>query len=289
MSYAARMLGRLATGWLVVVLAALALGGCGEGPAPLRRTIREVHMPSLAKALNEDIARHLTGVQRAADRLAPGFGVPDPAVRERQVRIALKKLRVPPRGVMELVASPMSFMAAVDATGVVVARDAEPDQMKGMNLAQRFPIVRRALAGSSGYALAEFASLERGGEPSVTVLFAAPSRAQGRVVGAVVIGIPLWRLQQRMTKQLQVNTAGEPGTIVWAYIYRGDKVFHHGTPPDLDRVVPNLAARRAGLASSPGGYTGELMQFDVWYGYGVMPLPRIAPDVGLVVYLARPQ
>lgn len=246
-------------------------------------------MPSLAKALRDDIDRHLVGVQRAADRIAPGFAVPDPATREHQVRVALKKLRVPPRGVMELVASPMSFMAAVDASGVVVARDAEPDQMKGMNLAEQFPVVRRALSGSRGYALSEFASLERGGEPSVTILFAAPSRAQGRVVGAIVVGIPLWRLQQRMTKQLQVETAGEPGTIVWAYVYRGDKIFHHGTPPDLDQVVPNLAARRAGLASSPGGYTGEMSQFDVWYGFGVMPLPRIGPDVGVIVYLAKPQ
>jgi len=270
-------------------LAALVFGGCGDNGASLRRKVREVHMPHLAKALREDIARHLTGVQRAADRIAPGFGVPDPAIRERQVRVALKKLRVPPRGVMELVASPMSFMAAVDASGIVVARDAEPDRMKGMNLARLFPVVRRALAGSRGYDLGEFASLERGGEPSVTVLFAAPSRVQGRVVGAVVVGIPLWRLSQRMTKQLQVETAGEPGTIVWAYIYRGNQVFHHGTPPDIDAVVPNRAARNARLATSPGGYTDEMQQFGFWYGYGVMPLPRIAPDVGLVVYLAKPQ
>jgi len=272
---------------LVVGLFGVLLWGCSEEGAPMRRAVRTVHMPRLARALKEDIERHVAGAQKAADRIAPGFAV-DPAVRERQVRTALRKLREPPRGVLELVASPMSFMAAVDAQGIVVARDAEPDQMRGMNLAERFPVVRRALAGSAGYQLGEFASTERGGEPSITLLFAAPAHSHGQVVGAIVLGIPLWRLQQRMTKQLQVDTAGEPGVIVWAYIYRGDKLYHHGTPPDLDTVVPSAEARRAGLAASPGGFTGQLQQFGAWYGYGVMPLPRIAPDVGVIVFRAKP-
>ena len=39
------------------------------------------------------------------------------------------------------------------------------------------------------------------------------------------------------------------------------------------------AARKAGLASSPGGFTGEFMQFGRWYAYGVLPLAMLGPDL----------
>jgi hypothetical protein len=52
--------------------------------------------------------------------------------------------------------------------------------------------------------------------------------------------------------------------------------------------VPDAAARAAGLANSPGGYTGEVMQFGRWYGFGVLPLPELGPDVGAVIFRADP-
>ena len=57
---------------------------------------------------------------------------------------------------------------------------------------------------------------------------------------------------------------------------------------DLDTVVPDAAARRAGLARSPGGFTGELAQFGFWYGYGVRPLRVLGDDVGVVIFRMEP-
>jgi hypothetical protein len=130
----------------------------------------------------------------------------------------------------------------------------------------------------------EFASTEPGGQPSVSIVMAAPAHYQGKVVGALVLGIPLWRLQQQLSKQLQMELAGKERIVVWVYVYQGDTVHHHGTPPDLDKLVPDANARKAGLAKSPGGFTGETAQYGFWYGYGVRPLRVFGPDVGVVIF-----
>ena len=85
-------------------------------------------------------------------------------------------------------------------------------------------------------------------------------------------------------KESEINQ----GLILWVYLYRGDQLHHHGTPADLDTIVPDAAARNAGLARSPGGFTGEVAQFGRWYAYGVVPLPRIADDVGAVIFRSDP-
>jgi hypothetical protein len=199
-------------------------------------------------------------------------------------------LRSPKKGVQELVISPLSFIAAVDKNGRVIARDSEPDHMKGMDLAGMFPTVKDALADKEGYALGEFASLEAGGKPSVTIVMAAPSHYGHEVVGALVLGIPLWRLQQRLSKQLQMEEAGKKaGVVIWVYLYRGAALHTHGTPSDLDKIVPDADTRRAGLARSPGGFTGEVAQYGYWYGYGVRPLRLLGDGVGAIVFRMDPK
>jgi hypothetical protein len=281
--------------WWLVLLAvgALASAGCrGERADAARKKIRLEHAPHVAQITREDLARHADGLRRAADRIAPGFVKVQGEQQEREVRQVLKLIRSPKKGVRELVISPLSFIAAVGMDGVVIARDTEPDPMRGMNLAKQFPVVKQALAGSEGTDMGEFASLNKGGKPSVTILMAAPAHYKGEVVGALVLGIPLWRLQQRLSKQLQMEEAGkkkQQGVVIWVYVYRGDELHHHGTPRDLDQIVPDARTRKAGLAKSPRGFTGEAQQYGYWYGYGVRPLPSLGPDAGVIVFRMDPQ
>jgi hypothetical protein len=278
---------------LALSLVVAAAAGCNnERAAPARKKIRLEHAPRVAQITREDLQRHRAGLQRAADRIAPGFVKVTGEQQEREVRQVLKLIRSPKKGVQELVISPMSFIAAVNKDGVVVARDAEPDKMKGMNLAKLFPSVRKALAGEEAFELGQFESLNKGGKPSITIVMAAPAHYRGEVVGALALGIPLWRLQQRLSKQLQMEEAGKSkkqGVVVWVYIYRGDELHHHGTPRDLDTIVPDAKTRKAGLAKSPKGFTGEVAQYGYWYGYGVRPLPQLGDDVGMIVFRMDPQ
>src|SRR5687767_11161661 len=118
----------------LILLAALALPlvGCsGERAAAARKKIRLEHAPRVAQILREDLARHADGLRRAADRIAPGFVKVSGEQQEREVRQVLKLLRSPRKGIRELVISPLSFIAAVGKDGIVIARDTDPDPMKG--------------------------------------------------------------------------------------------------------------------------------------------------------------
>jgi hypothetical protein len=275
------------------LIAVLVLAGCQQQrAAEARKKIRLEHAPRVAALVREDLQRHAQGLAHAADRIAAGFVKVTGEQQEREIRQVLKLVRSPKKGVRELVISPLSFIAAVGKDGVVIARDTEPDKMKGMNLGKLFPSVAQALAGTPATEINQFESSIPGGDPSVTIVMTAPAHYQGQVVGALVLGIPLWRLQQRLSKQLQMEDAGKSkkqGTVLWAYIYRGAELHHHGTPRDLDLIVPDDKARRAGLAKSPGGFTGEVEQYSYWYGYGVRPLPLLGKDVGMVVFRMDPQ
>lgn len=275
----------------LLVLFALALAACDADTQNAQRQLIERHVPRVQEIVREDIERGVRGVHQAATKLSRGFLVEDPERREREIRTVLHLLRQPPRGIDELMISPVSFVAAVGADGVVIARDADPDPMEGFDAGAEFELVRRALSdGESGYALSEFPALLPDQSPSHTVLYVAPARHEGRIVGAVMAGTPLWRTAQRLGRQLQADHADEvaDGLILWVYLYRGDRLHHHGTPADLDTVVPDAAARAAGFARSPGGFTGDLAQFGRWYAYGVIPLPRIGEDVGAVVFRSDP-
>jgi len=275
---------------LLLSASALALlAGCDSGAPHARRELRTVDIPHVKEIVREDIRRHVVGVTSAASRVRRGFGVEDTAAQERQMRRALHLLQEPPHGVPEFIASPMSFLCAVGMDGVVIARDAEPDSMKGSNFGEAYPAVHAALTeGVAGHGLAEFPALEEGGESSFSMIFVAPVRHGGDVVGALVAGIPLWRWAQRLSRQLRVEHAAEieNGLVLWVYLTKGDRLFHFDTSPELDNVVPDAATRRAALAERPSGYTGELQLYGRWYGYGYVPMPNIGDDVGMMLFRA---
>jgi hypothetical protein len=264
---------------------------CREDTAPAaQERLRTTHLPDLTVAVSEDVARHLVGVREAAERLAPGFAVEDAAQREKQMRAALRYVQQPPRGIGAFIVSPMSFLAALDEDGVVIARDAEPDRMKGLNMSGAYPVVREGLAsGKVGHGLGEFPAQDD--EPSSwSILFVAAVDTDGERVGAVVAGIPLWRLAQRLSRQLRVDFAKdvERGLVLWAYVLKGDRIFHKGVPPELTAQLPPVKDLQRMLADHPEGATGHLRLHGRTYAYGVAPLTTVAADVGLLVVRGEP-
>jgi hypothetical protein len=268
-----------------------ALVGCGPNDAgEERRIIREQHLPDAISWVREDVARATAGVASAAEQYAPVFVLEDAETRERRLRQALHGARRPPRAIPEFVPSPITFLVAIGTDGVVIARDAEPDSLRGQDFGARYPVVASALSGPRrGRGLAEFVA-EEGDARSVSVLFASPARHEGHTVGAVAAAMPLWSIAQRITRQLRGNHAAdvERGVAIWAYVYEGEHIHHRGTPPDLDLLVPNADARRAAFAERPNGYTGMITLFGRNYGYGVVPMPSIGEDIGLVIFRAEP-
>ncbi len=282
----------------VIFLLLWGIWGCDGDAREAQKKIHDEHMSYIAQTIRQDRADHRRGIREAAERLAPGFvaEVEDDETRERQMRYALRVLQEPGRNaISEFAVSPMSFLAAVDSDGEVICRDgsADDDRMRGQNFAERFESVRVALEeGRPAYELAEFESAEEGGESSFSMLFVHPSKKDGEVVGAAVAGIPLWREAQRLTRQLTVDAGEQTDLIFWVYLYKGDQLFHFGTPEGVDEEmrsgVGTLASRQEGLSRSPGGYTGEVMVMGRWFAYGVLPIPSLGEDIGAVIWRSDP-
>ena len=268
----------------ILLLFVVGLAGC-EGRAALERAqkqIRDVDYPRVGALIQQDLENHQAGVLKAAEKLAPGFAVADPAARESQVRAALRILQQPKKGIDEFVSSPMSFLAAVGLDGIVIARDREPDRMAGQDFKTRFDVVRQALGGTAVTALGEFYAADPNAPSSWSILFAAPSLRDGKVVGAVLAGIPLSRMAQRLSRQFRVEQ--KEGASVWVYLYKGERIFHWDTPPQVDVLIRDPVARAKGLAASPAGYTEKVrLQGDLQV-YGVFPLALLGPDVGTIIF-----
>ncbi len=279
------------------VLWGVLAAGCSDPKATAaRQAIVGEHLPRVRQLVEEDRTRIRDGLRTAAERLAPGFGIQDPKRREAQLRAALRQVRnmeAPSQvRIPKLAISPVSFLAAVGSDGVVIARDAKPDRMRGEAFGKRFPAVREALEGRESEALVTFEGIEKGGARNVhhSWLFAQPVRAEGSVVGALVAGVPLWREAQRLSRQLRLEHASQiaKGMSLWVYLFVGDRLYHFGTPPELDPYVPDARTRSEGLARSPKGFDGSFDAFHRVSGYGVYPLPRLAEGVGVIIVRSDP-
>ncbi len=267
-----------------VLFGLIVLAGCEDSAAVARTQsqLRDVDSPRVQALVEQDLANHQAGVVKAADKLAPGFSVSDPEKREAQVRAALRILQEPKRGIDEFVASPMSFLAAVGVDGVVIARDRDPDRMKGQDFKSRFEPVAQALGGTPSTGLGEFYAEDPDAPSSWSILFAAPSLRDGKVVGAVLAGIPLSRLAQRLSRQFRVEQ--KAGAPVWVYLFKGNRLFHWDTPPEVDALVRDPVARAKALAASPAGYTEQVRLQGELQVYGVFPLALLGPDLGTIIF-----
>lgn len=269
--------------WGALISVVIALAAC-ENSAAIERTetqLREVDLQRVRALVQQDLENHQAGVVKAAAKIAPGFAVDDAEKRESQIRAALRILQQPKKGIDEFVASPMSFLAAIGPDGVVIARDREEDRMTGQDFKSRFEVVRQALAGSSVTGLGEFFAQDPEAPSSWSILFAAPSMKDGKVVGAVLAGIPLSRLAQRLSRQFRVEAAKDDP--VWVYLYKGERLFHWDTPPQVDALVRDPVARAKRLAVSPAGYSEKSRLQGELQVYGVFPIELLAPDIGTII------
>jgi hypothetical protein len=270
--------------WGLVAILLVVLAAC-EDDAAVKRTeqrLRTVDLVRVEGLIEQDLENHRAGVVKAAERLSPGFAVSDPTKRESQMRAALRILQQPKKGIAQFVASPMSFLAALDAEGVVIARDRSRDRMKGQDYRSRFEVVQQALEGNAATGLGEFFAEDPNAPSSWSILFAAPALRDGKVLGIALAGIPLSRLAQRLSRQLRVEQ--EAGDPVWVYLYKDDRVFHWDTPPQIDELVPSAEQRAKVLAASPSGYTDKVRLQGQLQVYGVFPIRLLGPDLGTVIF-----
>ncbi len=277
--------------------------------------IRTLDMPSAKRQVRVDIERGIVGVREAALRLrraftfstAGGFVAvearPTPkeraantvdqvSVRIAQIRRQLQRFRQPPRGIPELMISPMSFVCAVSASGIVLARDAEQDSMAGMDVFAAFSEVARAQRdGREWHGMAFFATVADNSVGTRMMLHFAPVLQDQRVVGGILAGTPLWRTAQRITRQFHAEHAAElaHGLVFWAYLYSGGEYHQMGNAVEISSALPSESERTLALAQSPGGFIVHRNQFGRDYAMGVAPLDDIyGPGTGILLVRSDP-
>jgi len=283
---------RAIIGW-VLGLGLLAFGCEPAGAPGARRAILQEHVPRVKELLRQDREKHWEAIQEAAQRIGPGFAVEPPESREAQMRVALKRVQELPRGIAGLVVSPISFLAAIDRDGTVIARDVddEDDTMQGQDFAERFaPVAAGLESGTPQMALVSFENEDDDEDVNrSSLMFVGPAHRNGEVAGAAVCGIPLWREAQRLSRQIRVDLAPqiESGLIVWVLMYQGDDlIVPPDAPTEITSKLPEPSALFGRLEQDPSGYTGEFQAFQKWYGYAVVPTPSFGEDVGVVVLRA---
>lgn len=274
----------------IAILLAATFFACEEPPSQARQLVREVHAEEVVATVYDDIDFLMTGTCAAASKLAPGLDVNAP---EKELRAALRILRsAPPRGLPELAGAAISFLAVLDANGVVLARDMkdeERDLMQGQNYAARYDVVGNAIKNvTNKHGLVEFPALETEADSSWSYLFACPIVREGKLIGAALAGIPLERWANRLSRKGVFDHSDQRDLHYAVFFYHADREFHPKESAALIVGLPDGNARRAALAKSPGGYTGEFKLASTRYGYGVLPIPSLAPNTGVMIARNEP-
>ena len=260
--------------------------GCDKSATSAEHSIKKKHIKEVRRIFKRDLISHEQGVKKIAERLAEFYATPMPE-RGALLTKRLARIRRRPHGVSELFASPLSFIVATDEKGVVLARYGATASIVSTNLAQGLPPLQKTLhEGTPQQAIVQWTASAK---PSVLWTFSAPIKRNDKMVGAAVLGIPLWRLDQQINHQLRINYSKQQNLILWVYLYYGAELHRFGTPPDLELMVPKAGEREKRLRKAPLGYTGQVMQYGRWYAYGVFPLSEFDKKLGVVIFRSDPK
>ena len=257
---------------VLVVASHVVLAACDKGPAPAT-VIKETHFSEIERILDRNVQKHAAGLEKIAEDLGPRFSEPVTKARNAAIRKYLRTADQAPKGVRPLWGSPLTFIAALDEKGTAILRDVKPsqDRMRTKSFAH-FEPVKSALSGKADHGLVVFE--EKGQKDEPNWLFTQPitwvahegknappssdeaaaetdgkgaAEASQSVSGALMLGIPLWRLSQQFSKQLQLDHRKEvdKGIALWVYLLVAGKdpqLIHFGTPPELDVKLPDAKA-----------------------------------------------
>lgn len=270
-----------------LVVTALATPGCKD-KAQKSADEAKGNVAFLVPLVDSDVGEVERGLPEGAKRIATQLGT-EQNVRGNAatVRSALLKIR---QQVQDLGRAKSTFFALTDDKGVAIRNDLEQDTMAGKSVVERYPDLKKALEGQAFVAtVGEFGTPNPTGPDREWVAGVPVKREDGSLVGLLVTGWTYRRfayhLQESLKRELQdqLVRSGDTGKLPLVYVMVFDKDHVYGpraTPP-----VTEKALEEAGVfAKTAGGPTqGKLEITERSYGWAAARLPRLAPDLGVVV------
>jgi len=234
------------------------------------------------------------GAKKLSELLAKEVGKDgDPKQNVPGVRSALLKMRqqVPDLGIAK-----STFFAFADEKGIAIRNDFEHDTMAGKDLVKGWPGIKPVLDGAPYAATTgEFPGTPNPAGPDREWVAAVPvKKADGSPQGMLVTGWTYRRfayhlqvtLQREIQDQLMRSSEKGKMPIVYVCLFDKEHVYGAGSPgatpvPEVnEKALANVglhAKTEAGLASSPLKIT------DREFGWAAARLPKLGPDVGVVV------
>jgi hypothetical protein len=274
---------------LAAVLSATALAtpGCKD---KAQRSAEEAkgNVAFLVPLVDADVGEVERGLPEGAKKIAIQVGT-EQNVRGNAatVRSALLKIR---QQVQDLGRAKSTFFALTDDKGIAIRNDLEQDTMAGKSVVERYPDLKKALDGQTFVStVGEFGTPNPSGPDREWVAAVPVKREDQSMVGLLVTGWTYRRfayhLQESLKRELQEQLvkAGETGKLPLVYVLLFDKDNVYGarsTPP-----VTEGALKEAGIfAKTAGGAAqGTLEITERGYGWAAVRLPRLAPDLGVIV------
>jgi hypothetical protein len=205
-----------------------------------------------------------------------------------QVRSALLKMRqqVPDLGVAK-----STFFAFTDDKGIAVRNDLEQDTMAGKDLVGAYPDLKKALAGEPYVTTqGQFPGVPNPQGPDKEWVAGVPvKRDDGSLIGLLVTGWTYRRfayhLQEALKRDLQDRLMRENDKgklpVIYVFLFDKDGVYGaRGAPPPDEKALAEVGLT-AKTASGP--VDAPLMIADRPFGYAAARVPKLGPDVGIVV------
>jgi hypothetical protein len=233
-------------------------------------------LPEGAKKMAAHLAKETDAKETDAKANAP------------QVRTALLKMRqqVPDLGVAK-----STFFAFTDDKGIAVRNDLEQDTMAGKSLVGAYPDLKKALAGEP-YVTTQgtFPGTPNPQGPDKEWIAAVPvKRDDGSLSGLLVTGCTYRRfayhLQEALKRELQDRLMRENDKgklpVLYVMLYDKDSVYGaRGTPPTDEKALIELGLT---AKTAAGPVDGPITIADRPFGYAAARVPKLGPDVGIVV------
>lgn len=244
----------------------------------------------LVELAEKDVAEIDRGLPEGAKKMAEQLAKEgaDAGQNTPQVRSALLKMRqrVPDLGVAK-----STFFAFTDDKGIAIRNDLEQDTMAGKDLVGAYPDLKKALAGEA-YVTTQgrFPGVPNPQGPDKEWVAGVPvKRADGSLIGLLVTGWTYRRfanhLQESLKRELQdkLMREGDKGKLPVIYVFVFDKEGVYGArgaPPADEKALTEV-----GLSSKTesGPVDATLTIADRPFGYAAARVPRLGPDVGIVV------
>jgi hypothetical protein len=244
------------------------------------------NVAALVAVSEKDVLELERGVPEGAKLLAPLVDQREP-LEPNAVRQRLMKLH---REVPDLNVAKATFFALTDEKGVAIRNDLEVDVMAGQNLAQIFPELGKALAGTNVMTTGAFPGAAGPQGADRDFIVASPvRRANGNVGGLLVSGWAYRRYAYRLQEQLKHDLgeallkAKDTGKLPILYVALFDKtgIYAAQQTPQVNEKA--LEADKPFDATAGGPIERVLTITERDFGYAAARDPKLGDGVGIAV------